>query len=100
MYSNQGDVTRHHDVYSCSQELVSGGLTQLLTWQSTSYLENQAQLRPVDEAAVRNGSASENHPERYTTPTEIYHYLPRSIYHDSCVGALLGECVVNRSFSA
>lgn len=100
MYSEQGEVTRHQDAYSCSQELVSGGQTQLFTWQSTGYLENEAQLRPLDEAAIRNGSASQNRPERYTTPTVICHYLPRSSYHDPCVGALLGECVVNRSFSA
>jgi hypothetical protein len=101
VYSDQGDVTRHQDAYSCSQELVPGGQTQLLTWQATGYLENRAQLRPLDEAAaIANGSASENRPERYTTPTVIYHYLPRSTYHDPWVGAMLGECVVKRSFSA
>jgi len=68
-------VTRHQDAYSSSQELVSGGQTQLFTWQSTGYLENQAAL---GQAVIRNDSASENRLERYTTPTVIHHYHPRS----------------------
>lgn len=76
MYSDRGDVTKHQDAYSCSHDLVSGGQTQLFTWKSKGYPENQAQFRPLGETAIRKGSVSGSRPGRYTTTTVIYHYLP------------------------